>query len=252
MLGKRKYLSLRKANKQPAFRNSKLPNFVSYKVLSKEIESIDIGKLNKINGQEKIGLFRPPAEYILHLASFYMKVNVFREDKLKTFPAIPKKDPDSFLFALAIGGDGAPAVGLTILVSFLNVGERLPSSKEQFLLFGGDVEENSSVVEKILSLQVKDLKYLESNVFEIERETKKVKIEFKITKLPNCMKMLSFLAGEFSNSAANFTKFANVNQSEANEYQKSFGIPSQHSWGPFPYSKRVNEQVNYPSPTPKK
>ena len=77
VLGKRKYLSLRQANKQSAFGNSKLPNFVSYKVLSKEIESIDIGKLNKINGQEKIGLFRPPAEYILHLASFYMKVNVF-------------------------------------------------------------------------------------------------------------------------------------------------------------------------------
>ena len=177
---------------------------------------------------------------------------MFRENKLKTFTAVPKKVPDSFLFALAIGGDWAPAVGMTILVSFLNVGERLPSSKEQFLLFGGNVEENSSVVEKILSLQVKDLKYLESNVFEIEKETKKVKAEFKITKLPNCMKILSFLAGEFSNSAANFTKFANVNQSEANDYKRSFGIPSQHSWGPFPYSKRVNEKVNYPPPTPKK
>ena len=75
MLGKRKYLSLRKANKQSVFRNLKLPNFVSDKVLSKEIESIGIGKLNKINEQEKIGSFRPPAEYILHLASFYMKVN---------------------------------------------------------------------------------------------------------------------------------------------------------------------------------
>ena len=162
-----------------------------------------------------------------------------------------KESSDSFLFALAIGGDWAPAVGMTLLVSFLNVGERLPSSKEQFLLFGGKVEENSSVVEKILSLQVKDLKHLESNVFQIEKETKKVKIKFKITKLPNCMKMLSFPAGEFSNSAANFTKFANVNQSEANDYKKSFGIPSQHSWGRFPYSKRVNEQVNYPPLLPK-
>ena len=49
VLGKRKYLSLRKANKQPAFGNSKLTNFVSYKILSKEIDRIDIGKLNKIN-----------------------------------------------------------------------------------------------------------------------------------------------------------------------------------------------------------
>ena len=130
--------------------------------MSKEIESIDICKLNKINGQEKIGLFRPPSEYILHLASFYLKVNVFREDKLKTFPAIPKKVPNLFLFALAIGGDGAPAVGMTILVSCLIVGERLPSSKEQFLLFGGNVEENLDTVDKFVSLLVKDLKYLET------------------------------------------------------------------------------------------
>ena len=43
-----------------------------------------------------------------------------------------------FLFAMAIRGDAAPGTGMAILVSFLNVGERLPSSKEQFLLFGGD------------------------------------------------------------------------------------------------------------------
>ena len=126
-------------------------------------------------------MFRPPAKYILHLASFYMKVNVLQEDKLETFPATPKKDPDSFLFGLAIGGDRTPAVGITILVSFLNVGERLPSSKEEFLLFGGNVEENSSAVEKFLSQLVKDLKYLESTVFEVENATKKVKVEFKIT-----------------------------------------------------------------------
>ena len=172
-------LILRKANKQPAFGNSKLPNFVSYKVLSKEIESIDIGKLNKINAQEKIGLFRPPTEYILHVPSFYVKVNVFREDKLKTFPVIPKKDPGSFLFAVAIGGDGAPAVGMTILVSFLNVVESLPSSKEQFLLFRGNVKENSSAVEKFLGLLVKDLKFLESTVFEVENATKKLKLNLK-------------------------------------------------------------------------
>ena len=130
---------------------------------------------------------------------------------------------------------------MTILVSFLNVGERLPGSKERFLLFGGNVEENSDTVEKFLSLLVKDLKYLESKMFEVENATKKVKVEYKITELPNDMKMSSFLAGELSNSAAYFTTFANVNQSEANDYKKSFGISSQHSWRPFPYSKRVND-----------
>ena len=188
---------------------------------------IDIGKLNKINGQEKIGLLRPPAEYILHLASFYMTVNVFQENKLKTFPPVPKKDPNSILFALAIGSDGASAVGITILVSFLNVGERLSSNKEQFLQFGGNVEENSDTVEKFLNLLLKYLKHLESKVFEVENSTKKVKVEFKITELPNDMKMLPFLACELS--GAYFTAFANVNQGEANDYKKSFGISSQHS-----------------------
>ena len=83
-------------------------------MLSKEIWSIDIGKLCEINEhlgikQVKVGLFRPPAEYILHQALFYLKVDLVREDKLKVFPKILDKDPDSFLFALAISGDGASA-----------------------------------------------------------------------------------------------------------------------------------------------
>ena len=122
---------------------------------------------------------------------------------------------------------------MTILVSFLNVGKRLPSSIEQFLLFGENVEENSNADENFLYLLLKDLKYLESKVFEVENAPKKV--------LPNGMKMLSFLAGELSNSAAYFTTFANVNQIEVNDYKKSFGIPSQHPWRSFPYSKRVSD-----------
>ena len=50
-----------------------------------------------------------------------MKVDLVREDKLKVFPKMPKKVPDSFLFALAIGSDGAPTLGMAITVSILNV-----------------------------------------------------------------------------------------------------------------------------------
>ena len=69
-----------------------------------------------------MGLFRPTAEYIFHLASFYLKVNLVREDKLKVFSKMPKKDPDSFLFALAIGGNEAPAIVMATLVLFLKRG----------------------------------------------------------------------------------------------------------------------------------
>ena len=70
-------------------------------------------------------------------------------------------------------------------------------------------------------LLVKDLKYLECKFFELKNATKKGKGEFKITELPNDMKMLYFLTGELSNSAANFTTFANANEGETNNYKKS-------------------------------
>ena len=88
---------------------------------------------------------------------------------------------------------------MTISVSFLNVGEMLPRSKEQFLLFEENAEENSVTAENFLGLLVNNLKYLESKVFEVENATKKVTVEFKITELPNGMKNLSFLAGVLSN-----------------------------------------------------
>ena len=69
-------------------------------------------------------------------------------------------------------------------------------------------------------LQVKDLKYLETKVLEVENGTKKVKLKFKITELPNDTKTLFFLAGKLFNSAEYFTTFANVNQSNANNYKK--------------------------------
>ena len=92
---------------------------------------------------------------------------------------------DSFLFVLAIGGDGAPGSGTSIFVSFLNCGKRVASSSENFLLFGENVEENSEVVRNFISKLISDI---ESKVFEIGS----IRVEFKLGELPNDMKMLSF------------------------------------------------------------
>ena len=35
---------------------------------------------------------------------------------------------------------------MPVLISFINVGERITNSAEQFLLFGADVDENSGIV----------------------------------------------------------------------------------------------------------
>ena len=216
--------------------------------MANRINNVDIGELNDISGlstsHEKVcGKYRNPAFYILDLAKFYIEVDNGREDKLKTFESFSKKDPSSFLFAMAIGGDAAPGTGMAILISFLNVGERLPSSKEQFLLFGGDCEESSNVVYNFFKILIKDIRFLESKVFEITTSDRVRKVEFKLTELPNDMKMLAFLAGELSNAATYFCTFANVKRDEANDYQKTFGEAGGNYWKPFTYEKRVQDAI---------
>lgn len=80
-----------------------------------------------------------------------------------------------------------------------------------------------------------DLKSLASKVFETENGVKKVKV------LPNDMKMLPFLAGELPNSTTYFT--TNVNQGEANDYKKTFGVSLNYIWKSFAYSKRVEDNI---------
>jgi len=67
---------------------------------------------------------------------------------------------ESFLFVLAIGGDGAPGTGTSFLVSFLNCGQRIASSDENFLLFGANVDESAPVVSAFLKKLLVDLVYL--------------------------------------------------------------------------------------------
>ena len=60
-----------------------------------------------------------------------------------------------------------------------------------------------------------------------------------MAELTNDMKMLSFSAGELSNSAKYFTTFANVNSENYRDYNKSFGT----DWQPFLHSKRVDDSI---------
>ena len=152
-----------------------------------------------------------------------------------------QKDHESFVFAVAIGGDRAPGIGVSVLVSFINVGKRLPCSKEQFLLLGGDVDEGSEVVQNYYKLLVKDSNYFGSKVFENDSGHEKRKVELIITELPNDMKMLSFLEGELSNSTSYFSTFANAARNEVNDYKKYFGLGYEHFWKRFPYLKTMDD-----------
>ena len=65
---------------------------------------------------------------------------------MKSFEHFPCKETSSFLFEIAFGDDGAAGIGMSALISFINVGERIANSEEQFLLFGAYVDENSGII----------------------------------------------------------------------------------------------------------
>ena len=138
VLGKRKYLSLRKINKQEKFQGYSVPNYVSYNELAQVINAIDIGTMENLSDlcrdyKNTHAVCREPVKFILRLAEFYVILNEERLDKLKSFEHFPCKEAPSFLSAIAVGDDGAPGISMPVLISFINVGERIANSAEQSL-----------------------------------------------------------------------------------------------------------------------
>ena len=170
-----------------------------------------------------------------------MIVKKSRHDKLKKFDTFPKKYPKSVLFLIAIDGDEVPIAGTTFLISFINVAKRVAGSGENFLLFGGNVKENGSIVQQYVQKLTSDLTYLENQTFTISIEKKTYSVEFKVQSVPNDMKMLAFLGGELSNAAFYFTTFANANKKDCYDVTKSFSLDGSKSWKPFDYEKRLSD-----------
>ena len=77
--------------------------------------------------------------FFLRLAKFSLQVNEKRKVKLKSFESFSWKNADFLLFAIAIGGDGATVTNMSVLVSFLNVKEKIASSAENFIPFRDDI-----------------------------------------------------------------------------------------------------------------
>lgn len=198
VMGKAKYRATRKANQSDS-----VPNFVPYPSLSKYIREIDIGELydvqdkfgeGVVNEDPADGVCRSLSKYAIRLAQFYFCVNRNRVDKLLTFKCFPKKNHNSTLFVIGLGGDGAPEVGTAILISFLNVANRIASSSENVLLFGANVGETATVVKRYIQELIADVRYSESQTFEVVFDGISFPVEFKLGELPNDMKMLFLLA----------------------------------------------------------
>ena len=165
----------------------------------------------------------------------------FVRDHFKVILEAQKKQHcvKSKMFDMVFGGDGAPAVGTVFLLSFMNVGKRLMSSKEAFLIFGADVQETDDVVEKYIARIVDDFDYLENNVFIVKGGGRMSPVEFRVGGDSSDMKMLCYLAGQVSNCTKYFTNFANVFKTgdERMKANLKFG----DHWKPFTYNKMVED-----------
>ena len=70
---------------------------------------------------------------------------------------------------------------MSVLISLINVVERITSSAEQFLLFGEDVDGNFNVATIFFEKLVCDLEIVENCVFDVMVKGRKRKVEFKVS-----------------------------------------------------------------------
>lgn len=265
VMGKRKYKSVRLAlsmkknqamgNRRSAITvmpNCPIPKLLPYNKLVKEINQVSIGNVYKLEEQFQgvmedettQGCFRKLIEYLPRLAKFYL-----RKDRKETLQWFGKTE-GTFLFA--VGGDGCPfgknESACSFLLSFINVGKRVASSNDNFIIFGGNCEETSPVVRKYCQFLCKEISEIEKKVFEIEG----FHVTFKCAELPNDMKMLAMLGGELPNSARFFSTFADVSKDNCTDLKGTFlshlslsqrsniqPPRTQTMWKPWKYEERI-------------
>ena len=121
-----------------------IPRPVAYKDLIHKITEIDIGELISVREtlcatlppeQKVAGVYRDLEKMLLILSKFYLETDPMRKDDA---------------FKVAIGGDDAPFgkwdESMSWLVSFINVGARVASPNDNFLLFGANCKEDHPAV----------------------------------------------------------------------------------------------------------
>ena len=176
------------------------------------------------------GKYRGLLKLLLKMAQFYLSANNYRKDKLNWFGT------QEGTFKVAIAGDGTPFgkddQALAWLLSFLNCGQRVYSSAENFLLIGASCSEDCEPVRRYVVLLERQMTEIEGKMFLVEIDGKEKFVSFQFELLPNDMKYLAFLGGELSISASYFSPFADINKKDIANTQENFGSKPQDKWHP--------------------
>jgi hypothetical protein len=204
------------------------------------VNDIDIGELlpianlcRHLPSEDKVdGVYRNLETLLVSLAKFYLDTNCYRKperDRLRWFGG------DVGHFRVAISGDGAPFgkwdESMSWLVSFLNVGPRVASPNDKFLLFGANCKE---VVVQFCTLLVKGCAEIEQRTYNIGDVT----VKFTFDLVPSDMKFLAFTNAEISNSACYFSSFASACNTDLICLEGHFGTDTNCNWRPWRYTER--------------
>lgn len=142
---------------------------------------------------------------------------------------------------MAIGADGAPfgkeSEATAWLVSFLNLGNRIASCDDNFLLLGANCEEDHPAMIRYATQIRGEIALIESKAYQIQGHD--IAIKFKFELVPSDMKWVATFSGEFSNSATYPSSFANVKQDDLKNVNGTFGENSTCNWKPWSYDQRV-------------
>lgn len=219
-----------------------VPKPLPYSVLMNKIEELDMGDVISVRetlchdlpvDQQVDGVYRNLEEFLLVLCKFYLETDECREEsnKLTWFG-------EEGTFKVAIGGDGAPFgkwdKSMSWLVSFLNVGPRVASPNDNFLLFGANCKEDHEVVTRFTEKIAADIEVIEKKTFTVIGKD----VTFSFNLLPGDMKFLAYINGELSNSAKYFSSFA-VCKDESSSLTGKFGKTQNCKWRPWQYSHRI-------------
>ena len=177
------------------------------------------------------GVYRDLEQLVLALSKFYLETDSSRKDKLTWF------GEKEGLFKVAIGGDGAPFgkwdESVSWLVSFLNVGSRVASPNDNFILFGANCKEDHKVVQIFTKQLLSDIVRIESKTYLLNNR----EVTFRFELVPSDMKFLAFLNGQLSNAATYFSSFANVSKADSCLLGKEFGTAPTCKWRPWSYDE---------------
>lgn len=258
LLSKEQYKAIRlnlTMTPQKAHRNASLkfmsgvplPKLLPYDKLMQFVKSVDIGNVRDIeedfcsdlDEDEKVqGAYRELEEYLLELAKMYVHI----DQQLEEESFLLHFNDEPYHFRVAVGADGAPFgkddEATAWLISFLNVGERIASESENFLIAGANCSESHVAMIRYARKLVSDIAYVEKQNYSLPNSDCVLKFTFEL--VPADMKWGAAFSGELSNAAFYFSSFGNVNDDDKSTVGGSLGKDTNCTWKPWDYQSRLD------------